>query len=175
MAKREPGEDMNENENENERTLMMPAVEAPAETAGADDHTAESTDDGAPDETAELAGAEAFEQAPVVAVVELSGPGDGNVSLIVGGVGEIGRLAPELSVRLPHDQWVSRVHARVSFRRGAWILEDLNSSNGSWIENGRTRVRQPITIALGQVFRVGHTDLMLTDDPDIVLSHGDSL
>jgi pSer/pThr/pTyr-binding forkhead associated (FHA) protein len=172
MAGREQDEDANEIENE--QTLMMPAVEASDETADAD-RTAASSEDAASAETPELAGDdEVFEQAPVVAVVELSGPGDGNVSLIVGGVGEIGRLAPELSVRLPHDQWVSRVHARITFRRDGWTLEDLNSSNGSWIENGRTRVRQPIAIALGQVFRVGHTDLMLTDDPDIVLSHGDS-
>jgi hypothetical protein len=172
MAGQEQNEDTNENEND--RTVMMSAVEASDESTDAD-HTAASTEKGAPVQTPELAGDQDFEQAPVVAVVELSGPGDGNVSLIVGGVGEIGRLAPELSVRLPHDQWVSRIHARVTFRRGGWTLEDLNSSNGSWIENGRTRVRQPVTIAPDQVFRIGHTDLMLTDDPDIVLSHGDSI
>ena len=175
MTGREQDEGANENEDENEQTVMIPAVEAPDETAGGHDRTAASMGIAASAETPTLVGDDAFKQAPVVAIVELSGPGDGNVSLIVGGVCEIGRLAPELSVRLPHDQWVSRTHARITFRRGGWTLEDLNSSNGSWIENGRTRIRQPITIAPGQVFRVGHTDLMLTDDPDIVLSHDDSI
>src|SRR5690242_20677884 len=106
-----------ENENENEETLVMPAVELPGESA---------TDPTPPDPPAadpplgdvsihaETASEDEgdLDQPPLVAIVELSGPGDGRVTIIAGGHGEIGRTAPTATLRLPYDGWTSSTHAR---------------------------------------------------------------
>jgi len=117
----------------------------------------------------------ALEHVPLVAVMEVNGPGDGAVTPLVGGSATIGRLGAQLTVRLPYDQWVSRSHASLTFREGQWWLDDLGSSNGTWLRDGRAKVTKPTVIALGDVFRVGHTDLMLTEDAHLIRLHIESL
>jgi pSer/pThr/pTyr-binding forkhead associated (FHA) protein len=50
------------------------------------------------------------------------------------------------------NEFVSRIHARVSFENGEWWLGDLNSSNGIWI--GETRLPR-VQLNAGTVVRVG--------------------
>ena len=68
----------------------------------------------------------------------------------------IGRGAPN-EVRLDGDEFASAQHARVEPRRdGVWI-EDVGSTNGTFV-NG-VRISRPRKLALGDLVRVGETDL----------------
>jgi hypothetical protein len=68
----------------------------------------------------------------------------------------IGRGNPN-DVRLDADEYASAQHARVEPRRdGVWI-EDVGSTNGTYV-NG-VRLSRPRKLAIGDLVRVGETDL----------------
>jgi len=69
----------------------------------------------------------------------------------------IGR-APECTLVL-EDDYASGRHARFSLQSGAWMLEDLGSTNGTYL--GRTRVEAPIAVEPGTPVRIGRTVLEL--------------
>jgi DNA-binding NtrC family response regulator len=66
--------------------------------------------------------------------------------------------ASELSVQLV-DGSVSREHARLFVQDGAWVVQDLGSKNGTWV-NGR-RVDGSTPVAPGAIIEVGNTFLTL--------------
>lgn len=103
-----------------------------------------------------------------VSLVELSGHDDGRVTPITDESAVIGRRQDDLTLALPHDLWVSRRHAQLTCRDSVWWIKDLGSSNGTWLDAANRLVRGEEALALGAVFRVGHTDLALTDDPDVM-------
>jgi len=56
------------------------------------------------------------------------------------------------------DPYMSRRHARVHFESGAWILEDLNSRNGSWkMERDNLSRTIRATVADGDMYQLGST------------------
>jgi pSer/pThr/pTyr-binding forkhead associated (FHA) protein len=57
------------------------------------------------------------------------------------------------------DDYVSTRHARLLPRGEEWVLEDLGSTNGTYL--GRQRVTEPVPVALGAQIRVGKTVLEL--------------
>ena len=68
----------------------------------------------------------------------------------------IGRGAPN-DIRLDDDEFASSHHARIEPRRdGVWV-EDIGSTNGTYV-NG-TRLGRPQKLAPGDVVRIGETDL----------------
>lgn len=67
----------------------------------------------------------------------------------------IGR-AGECAVTLG-DEFVSNLHARVYRQRGRYYLEDLGSTNGTYV-NGR-RITYPVELRGGDKIRVGRTEL----------------
>jgi pSer/pThr/pTyr-binding forkhead associated (FHA) protein len=68
----------------------------------------------------------------------------------------LGRGAPN-DIRLDDDEFASAHHARIDPRRdGVWV-EDIGSTNGTYV-NG-TRLGRPQKLAPGDVVRVGETDL----------------
>lgn len=69
----------------------------------------------------------------------------------------IGR-APECTLVL-EDDFASGRHARFSLRSGVWMLEDLGSTNGTFL--GRTKVADPIVVDPGTPVRIGRTVLEL--------------
>jgi pSer/pThr/pTyr-binding forkhead associated (FHA) protein len=69
----------------------------------------------------------------------------------------IGR-APECTLVL-EDDFASGRHARLSLQQGTWMVEDLGSTNGTFL--GRNRVQDPVPIAPGAPVRVGRTVLEL--------------
>lgn len=80
-----------------------------------------------------------------------------------GEVVTVGRKA-ENNVVLPLDPRISRFHAQLT--RGAdgtWLLEDLDSTNGTFI--GRRRIYAPTPLRPGESFRVGRTWLRLEAPP----------
>ncbi len=69
----------------------------------------------------------------------------------------IGR-APECTLVLD-DDFASGRHARLSFHEGQWMVEDLGSTNGTFL--GRARVDRPLPVEPGTPVRVGRTVLEL--------------
>ena len=59
------------------------------------------------------------------------------------------------------DQSMSRQHARITAKDGAWILEDLGARNGTFL-NG-VRIEGPRAIAPGDVLKMGATLIRLTE------------
>jgi hypothetical protein len=53
------------------------------------------------------------------------------------------------------DEAVSAHHARISFHHSQWWLEDLASTNGTFI--GKARVLVPTVLIAGDEFRCGNT------------------
>ena len=68
----------------------------------------------------------------------------------------IGR-APENELALADDEFASVHHARIEPRRDGVWLEDLDSTNGTFV-NG-VKVTRPQKLTPGDVIRVGETDL----------------
>jgi len=68
----------------------------------------------------------------------------------------IGR-APENDLALDSDEFASVQHARIEPRRDGVWLEDLGSTNGTFL-NG-VKLTQPRKLSSGDVIRVGETDL----------------
>jgi pSer/pThr/pTyr-binding forkhead associated (FHA) protein len=78
-------------------------------------------------------------------------------SLGLRGVNSLGRsLANSLPIL---DEFVSGEHLLLSYADGTWYLEDLGSTNGTYL-NGR-RVEGKAAIAYGDIIQVGSTRLRL--------------
>ena len=69
----------------------------------------------------------------------------------------IGR-GTDAAIRLD-DDYVSTRHARIATSGDQWFVEDLGSTNGTYI--GSVRITQPTTITLGTQVRIGKTILEL--------------
>jgi pSer/pThr/pTyr-binding forkhead associated (FHA) protein len=61
---------------------------------------------------------------------------------------------------LLNDTFLSQKHARLEMRGDEWILEDLKSTNGTFV-NG-FEVRDPTSVNDGDVIRIGHIELKMT-------------
>jgi pSer/pThr/pTyr-binding forkhead associated (FHA) protein len=69
----------------------------------------------------------------------------------------IGRGA-DAAIRLD-DDYVSTRHARIANSGDQWFVEDLGSTNGTYL--GSSRLTQPTAIQLGSQIRIGKTTLEL--------------
>jgi pSer/pThr/pTyr-binding forkhead associated (FHA) protein len=58
-----------------------------------------------------------------------------------------------------NDNFLSTRHATLELRGDQWVLEDLGSTNGTYV-NG-VEVRQPVVVTYGDVIRVGRVELKL--------------
>jgi pSer/pThr/pTyr-binding forkhead associated (FHA) protein len=57
------------------------------------------------------------------------------------------------------DDYASTRHARLVPRGDSWLVEDLGSTNGTYLD--RTKVTAPTPVPLGVPIRIGKTVLML--------------
>ena len=69
----------------------------------------------------------------------------------------IGR-GSDAAIRLD-DDYVSTRHARIASSADQWFVEDLGSTNGTYV--GSARITQPTTLTLGTQVRIGKTILEL--------------
>ena len=69
----------------------------------------------------------------------------------------IGR-GTDAAIRLD-DDYVSTRHARIASSGDGWFVEDLGSTNGTYV--GTARITQPTTLTLGTQVRIGKTILEL--------------
>jgi pSer/pThr/pTyr-binding forkhead associated (FHA) protein len=93
---------------------------------------------------------------PTQVVVHEADGGKARTVRLKGSV-EIGRR-DGCAVRLS-DTYVSQVHARLYGENGAWYLEDLGSTNGTFLNDAR--VSSPVEVHAGDVVKVGKTVLEL--------------
>ena len=70
---------------------------------------------------------------------------------------QVGR-AEACHVRID-DRYSSQFHARLYPKNGAWYVEDLGSTNGTYLN--RQRVQGPAEVHAGDVIRIGKTTLEL--------------
>ncbi len=59
------------------------------------------------------------------------------------------------------DEDVARYHARISFQNGNYVLEDLESSSGTWVNNEKITES---TLTHGDKIRVGATEMIVDFD-----------
>ena len=71
------------------------------------------------------------------------------------GTVQIGR-APSCDIR-PEDTYLSQHHARVLERNGTWYVEDMGSTNGTYLN--QRKVTAPAEISPGDRIRVGKTTI----------------
>jgi pSer/pThr/pTyr-binding forkhead associated (FHA) protein len=69
----------------------------------------------------------------------------------------IGR-APDSTLVLD-DDYASSHHARLYQHEGRWVVADMGSTNGTWIDRGR--ITAPTVVPVGTPVRVGRTVLEL--------------
>ena len=91
-----------------------------------------------------------------------------SVAIVEGGnAGEVVSLANaplligrgnDAAIRLD-DDYVSTRHARIAASGDQWFVEDLGSTNGTYV--GSARINQPTTLTLGTQVRIGKTNLEL--------------
>jgi pSer/pThr/pTyr-binding forkhead associated (FHA) protein len=65
---------------------------------------------------------------------------------------------PEATLVLD-DDYASGRHARIYPENGRWYVEDLGSTNGTFL--GRERISSPVALSAGSTIRVGQTVLEL--------------
>lgn len=68
---------------------------------------------------------------------------------------------PYNEISLP-DPAVSRYHCWITATDTGVFVEDLASSNGTWINGRQVRVRQKLNP--GDILRVGHTELLFSQE-----------
>jgi hypothetical protein len=90
-------------------------------------------------------------------LVVLEGPLAGTVIPLGAADVTIGR-APDSTLVLD-DDYASNQHSRVTLTNGTWVVSDLGSTNGTWVD--RTRITGPTPLAVGQQLKVGRTVLEL--------------
>jgi hypothetical protein len=56
---------------------------------------------------------------------------------------------------------ISRVHAMIRLSKGGYQLIDLESSNGTWLENQRLVPKEPYPLESGNRIRVGRLNLLV--------------
>ena len=90
-------------------------------------------------------------------VVVLDGPSRGTTVSLDQAPILIGR-GNDAAIRLD-DDYVSTRHARIASSADQWFVEDLGSTNGTYV--GTARITPPTTLALGTQVRIGKTILEL--------------
>src|SRR5215212_4317176 len=66
------------------------------------------------------------------------------------------------------DEALSAHHARITFHHGQWWLEDLHSTNGTFLN--REKLTTPAVLISGDEFKCGNTDFGIRIDAEDKLS-----
>jgi len=94
-----------------------------------------------------------------VAELEIVEPAGSRRRFGVTGELTLGR-APGCGICIAEDSFTSSIHARLTLREGALVVEDLRSTNGTFV-NGH-RIEAPMVLAVGDRLGVGKTVLERT-------------
>src|SRR3954468_10666712 len=91
-------------------------------------------------------------------ILEIVEGSEAGRQLPLGSVVDIGR-EPSLPLHLDADTQVSRRHARITAQGGAAVVEDLGSTNGTYVNE--EPIHSPRTLAPGDRVRIGLTVIEL--------------
>jgi hypothetical protein len=113
--------------------------------------------------TTQILGSQSLTPAPPARVwlVVTDGPSKGQNFLLAEQGGTLGR-APENTIYIPDDR-MSREHARIDFRQGAFWLTDLGSRNGTAVDGNL--LTEPHRLRSGATIELGTTLLMVALEP----------
>ena len=95
---------------------------------------------------------------PTLVVTFLTGPFQGQQRRFDRFPVAVGR-APENDLAVAYDDQISRVHVRVSRDVRGFVLEDMGSRNGTFLED--VRLMAPLLLSSAKVIRIGRTQLHL--------------
>ncbi|EKU46111.1 MULTISPECIES: FHA domain-containing protein FhaB/FipA [Brevibacterium] len=84
-----------------------------------------------------------------------AGPLAGTSLILSGAPVTFGR-APDNTIVIG-DDFASSHHARIIARGGAWVLEDLSSTNGTFVDG--SKITAPFDLGIGNQITIGHTTL----------------
>ncbi|VEI13367.1 FHA domain-containing protein FhaB/FipA [Trueperella bialowiezensis] len=101
--------------------------------------------------------AQAPSRASDASLVVSSGSLAGTTLPLSGATVTIGR-SPDSALVLD-DGYTSARHARIFNSGGDWYVEDLNSTNGTWV--GKEKIYQPTRLSYGAPITIGQTTLEL--------------
>src|SRR5919199_700253 len=62
------------------------------------------------------------------------------------------------------NQRVSRYHAQLRWVESSWLVYDLDSTNGTWLDGQRVFPSQPRVLGAGSVLRLGDHELRAADE-----------
>lgn len=91
-------------------------------------------------------------QGPLTLVIT-SGPKQGETLALTSRPLSIGRSSD--SAIVIRDDYTSTHHARLEFRAGSWILNDLGSTNGTFLAG--KKITEPTVVPLNTAFTIGST------------------
>ena len=104
----------------------------------------------------------------------LQGPQKGRVFELKESGNEIGRKSKSLSFA---DDRISRRHARIFYRNGRWLIEDLGSANGTSVRG--MEISRPMPLFSGSQIRCGLTTLEFNEGeipgPDISVDEDEAV
>ena len=66
---------------------------------------------------------------------------------------------------LSEDSLVSRRHALIEFSQGEYLIKDLNSTNGTFVNGKPLQKMEKRLLAAGDVVRIGKTELKISAVP----------
>ncbi|GIV02915.1 MAG: hypothetical protein KatS3mg015_1745 [Fimbriimonadales bacterium] len=97
------------------------------------------------------------------AVLRGATPAEGGAEFEIVGSAVIGRFDPNVGPvdvdlgGLSEGSFVSRRHAKIEYRNGQWVLEDLGSSNGTFVRTGEDfeRISGPTPLWNGDLIVFG--------------------
>lgn len=64
------------------------------------------------------------------------------------------------SLILNFDRFISKRHAEISLEKGECFIEDLGSSNGTFLDE--QKITSKVSVGNGQIIRAGRTNLKIT-------------
>ncbi|MEO1290126.1 MAG: FHA domain-containing protein [Chloroflexota bacterium] len=68
----------------------------------------------------------------------------------------------DLSLQYGHMLGVSREHARITYEGGCYYISDLNSCNGTFLNNVELTAHRKYAIASGDEVRIGHLIMVVS-------------
>ena len=88
----------------------------------------------------------------------IQGPQNGRIFELKKSGNEIGRQKATLPLT---DEMISRQHARIFYQNGRWLIEDLGSANGTFLDG--MEVSRPMPVFSGNQIGCGETTLEFSD------------
>ncbi len=78
------------------------------------------------------------------------------------GIARLGRAADNDAIIA--NQRVSRYHAQIRWVESSWLVYDLDSTNGTWVDEQRVFPSQPRALARGATLRLGDHELHVSGE-----------